>query len=176
MRFCTVLLLAAALLAPAAARAQEGDAEPQSRALGTALGALAGVAGGGYVTVTVIVAEARAGRYVHDIDDILGWRSAPVLLGAALGAGLGFYSPDRLQGAVVYGAGGLALGALAGLGIGSLIWEPPEGRWAGAAIGAGIGLVIGNAIGVFRPLNLFTEDDDDAPATAGVPVTFRIPL
>lgn len=176
MRLCTRLLLALALLWPARAAAQ--DPEPQSRVLATSIGALAGIVGGGYVSLTVIVAESRVGRYVHDVDDVLGWRSAPVILGTLAGAGLGFYSPERLQGAVVYGAGGLALGALAGLGIGSAIWDPPEGRWAGAAIGAGVGLVIGNAIGVLRPLNLFTreEDEEGGTVTAGIPIMFRIPL
>jgi hypothetical protein len=167
----TLTLLLALALAPATAAAQD----PQSRILATSIGAVAGFAGGGYVTLTVIVAESRAGRYVHDVDDLFGWRAAPVLLGAAAGAGLGFFSPERLQGAVVYGAGGLALGALIGLGIGSAVWDPPEGRWAGAAIGAGIGLVIGNAIGVLRPLNLFTEGEDGA-RSSGVPIMIRIPL
>lgn len=174
MRLCTGLLLALGLIVPSPAAAQEP--EPQSRVLSTGLGAVAGLAGGGYVTLTVIVAESRRGNYVHDIDDVLGWRSAPVLIGTLAGAGLGFYSPERLQGAVVYGAGGLALGALVGLGVGSAIWDPPEGRWAGAAIGAGVGLVLGNAIGVLRPLNLFTEGGDDGAQAAGIPVMIRIPL
>jgi hypothetical protein len=172
MRLCTALLIALALLAPAPLEAQD----PQSRALATTLGAVSGFAAGGYLTLTVIVAESRAGRYVHDVDDVLGWRSAPVLIGALAGAGLGFYSPERLQGAAVFGAAGLGVGALAGLAIGSAIWDPPEGRWAGAAIGAGIGLVIGNVIGVLNPLNLFTEGDDEERATPGVPVAIRIPL
>ncbi|HEX6135835.1 MAG TPA: hypothetical protein VFZ24_17810 [Longimicrobiales bacterium] len=166
------LLLTLALLAPAQLRAQE----PQSRVLATSLGLLAGAAGGGYLTVSVVVLEARFGRYVEDLDDILGWRSAPFLVGAALGAGLGFYSPERLQGAVVWGAAGLGAGALLGGVVGTSIWNPPEGRWAGAAIGAGIGLVIGNTIGVMNPMNLFTEGEDATAATAGVPITIRIPL
>jgi hypothetical protein len=166
-------LLTLALLTPASLRAQD----PQSRALATSLGGLAGMGAGGYLTVSVVVLEARFGRYIHDVDDVIGWRAAPILLGGLAGAGLGLYSPERLQGAVVYGAGGLALGALAGLAIGSAIWEPPEGRWAGAAIGAGVGLIIGNTIGVFNPVNLFTESDDGTTVEAnGVPIVFRIPL
>lgn len=160
-------------IAPMSLSAQQ----PQSRALATSLGVLAGSAGGGYVTVSVVVLEARLGRYIHDVDDVLGWRSAPFIIGALAGGGLGFYSPERLQGAVVYGAGGLAVGGLAGLLIGQQLWEPPEGRWAGAAIGAGAGLVIGNAIGIFAPLNIFTEPDDARSVeTTGVPIVFRIPL
>lgn len=166
-------LLAPATLAPAAAAAQE----PQSRVLATTIGGLAGIAAGGYLTVSVVVLEARMGRYVHDVDDILGWRAAPLLIGTLAGAGLGLYSPERLQGAVVFGASGLAAGGLIGLAVGSSIWEPPEGRWAGAAIGAGVGLIIGNTIGILNPLNLFTESDDTTPVEAsGVPIVFRIPL
>ena len=172
MRLCTALPLVLALCAPAALEAQD----PQSRALATTLGAAAGFAGGGYLTLTVIVAESRAGRYLHDVDDVLGWRSAPVLIGALAGAGLGFFSPERLQGAAVFGAAGLGVGALAGLAVGSAIWDPPEGRWAGAAIGAGVGLVIGNVIGVLNPLNLFTEGEERTAETPGVPIAIRIPL
>ena len=173
MRVLRAVLLAFVLLAPAGLRAQE----PQSRALATTIGGLAGMGAGAYLTVSVVVLEARFGRYIHDIDDVLGWRAAPILLGGAAGAGLGLYSPERLQGVVVYGAIGLGAGALTGMLLGNTIWEPPEGRWAGAAIGAGLGLIIGNTIGVMNPLNLFTEGEDaTAAASAGVPIVFRIPL
>ncbi|HEX6308392.1 MAG TPA: glycine zipper 2TM domain-containing protein [Longimicrobiales bacterium] len=172
MKAICTLLLTLALLAPAPLRAQD----PQSRVLATSLGLLAGAAGGGYITVSVVVLEARFGRYIEDVDQILGWRSAPFIVGAALGAGLGLRSPERLQGAVVWGAAGLGAGALLGGLLGSQIWDPPEGRWAGAAIGAGVGLIIGNTIGVMNPMNLFTEGEDGAARAAGVPVTIRIPL
>ena len=55
--------------------------EPQSRALATTIGGLAGMGAGAYLTVSVVVLEARFGRYVHDIDDVLGWRAAPILVG-----------------------------------------------------------------------------------------------
>ncbi|HEX2167602.1 MAG TPA: glycine zipper 2TM domain-containing protein [Longimicrobiales bacterium] len=173
MRRIRTLLLVLALLVPASLPAQD----PQSRALATSLGGLAGMAAGGYLTVSVVVLEARFGRYIHDVDDVLGWRAAPLLIGSVAGAGLGLYSPERLQGAVIYGAAGLGLGALAGLALGSQIWEPPEGRWAGAAIGAGFGLIIGNTIGIFNPVNIFTDPDGGTPVeTTGVPIVFRIPL
>jgi hypothetical protein len=172
MRTLRILLLAFALAAPTALHAQQ----PQSRALATTIGGVAGLAAGGYLSVSVVVLEARVGRYIHDIDDVLGWRTVPILAGGLAGAGLGLYSPERLQGAVVYGAAGLAVGGLAGMALGSAIWEPPEGRWAGAAIGAGVGLVIGNTIGILNPLNLFTESDAEGTAAAGVPIVFRVRL
>lgn len=167
------LVLTLALIAPASLYGQE----PQSRVLATSIGAIAGMGAGSYLTVSVVVLEARFGRYIHDVDDVLGWRAAPILIGGLAGAGLGLYSPERLQGAVVYGSAGLALGALTGLALGNRLWDPPEGRWAGAAIGAGVGLIVGNAVGILNPLNIFTESEDGtAVETTGVPIVFRIPL
>lgn len=173
MRASRRFILTLALLVPASASAQQ----PQSRALATSIGGLAGMGAGAYLTVSVVVLEARFGRYVHDVEDILGWRAAPILIGGLAGAGLGLYSPERLQGAVVYGAAGLGLGGLAGAAVGNSIWDPPEGRWAAMAIGAGLGLVVGNTIGVLNPLNLFTESEDATEVdAAGIPIILRIRL
>ncbi|MBR9991335.1 MAG: hypothetical protein KFH98_16345 [Gemmatimonadetes bacterium] len=173
MRMLRRLILMIALLAPASTAAQD----PQSRVLATSLGGVAGMGAGAYLTVSVVVLEARFGRYIHDVEDVLGWRAAPILIGSLAGAGLGLYSPERLQGAVVYGAAGLGLGALTGMALGNSIWDPPEGRWAGAAIGAGLGLIVGNTIGILSPLNLFTEGENGTTAgTPGVPIVFRIRL
>jgi hypothetical protein len=169
-----ILMVAAGLSLTAGVPAARGQAL-ESRLVATPLGAVAGVAGGGYIALSIIVAEARMGRYVHDLDDILGWRSAPVVIGAATGAGLGFFSPERLEAAAVYGAAGVGLGALVGLAIGSAVWSPPEGRWAGAAIGAGVGLIVGNTIGVLKPYRSY--DDDDPPGSnggAGLPIMLRV--
>jgi hypothetical protein len=149
--------------------------DARSRLLATAGGAVAGVAGGGYIALSVIVAEARAGRYVHDMKDILGWRSMPVIGGALIGGGLGFYSPERLQGAIIYGAAGWVVGGVAGMGIGSALWRGAEGNWAGAAMGAGVGLVIGNVIGILMPPK-FVLGDVEEGESAGVPIMIRIPV
>jgi hypothetical protein len=167
------MILTLALLAPAALPAQE----PQSRILATSIGGLAGMGAGAYLTVSVVVLEARFGRYIHDVDDVLGWRAAPIFIGGLAGGGLGLLSPERLQGAVLYGAAGLGVGALVGIALGNRIWEPPEGRWAGAAIGAGVGLIVGNTIGILNPVNIFTESEDGTSIdTTGVPIVFRIRL
>ena len=168
--WCSLIVL---LALPAAGRAQN----TQSRLLATAGGTVAGVAGGGYVALAVIVAEARAGRYLHDLTDVLGWRSLPVVAGAAAGGGLGFYSPERLEGAIVYGFAGWVAGGLAGMGIGSALWRGAEGNWAGAAIGAGVGLVIGNLIGVLYPPHLLVNEEGDVRGGgAGYPIMLSIPI
>ncbi|HUF49731.1 MAG TPA: hypothetical protein VMN60_02795 [Longimicrobiales bacterium] len=173
-RFTTARYLLILLVAAAGARTADAQ-DTRSRLLATAGGTVAGVAGGGYIALTVIVAEARAGRYLHDMKDVLGWRSLPVIGGAAVGGGLGFYSPERLQGAVVYGAAGWVVGGLAGMGIGSALWPGATGNWAGAAIGAGVGLAIGNIIGILYPPDFVLGDKEEGGA--GIPLMIiRIPL
>lgn len=140
------------------------------------LGGLAGVAAGSVIGISLIVAESRYGRYVHDADDVTGWRSLPVTIGIATGTLLGIYSPHRLETSFYYGVAGMTVGAAAGLGLGSLIWEPPEGRWAGAAIGAGVGLTIGGVAGMLFPLG--GEDGlgtgGAGQGAGGVPVVVRV--
>lgn len=164
---CGALLL---LLAAAPATGQKVE----ERILPVMIGGTAGVIGGGYVALSAIVLEARMGNYLHDFDELFGWRSIPVLAGGALGAGLGVYSPERLKQAIIYGYGGMAAGGLLGLGVGLLIWPQPEGRWAGAAIGAGFGLVVGYLTGA---ITASAEDDlGRASVQEGIPVVIRIPL
>lgn len=165
------LVLLVTLLAAAASplRAQsEGR-----RILPAVAGGVAGVAGGGYVALSVVVAQARAGNYLHDFQELFGWRSVPVIAGGALGAGLGFYSPHRLEQAIIWGFGGMAIGGAVGFGIGQLVWRPPEGKWAGAAIGAGAGLVVGYLTGA---LTARSGDELGSSEAAVVPVTIRLPL
>jgi hypothetical protein len=148
---CRKILLCCVLAATGSTGSLSAQ-QPESRLLPAAVGGVTGVAAGGYIAISLIVAEARMGRYIHDSSDILGWRSLPVVSGAIIGTTLGALSPRRLESAILFGAFGLGAGTALGLGIGSLVWDPPEGRWAGAAIGAGVGLVAGNIFGMLTPL------------------------
>lgn len=139
--------------------------------LAGAAGGVAGMAAGGYLALSLTVAEARAGRYLTSMDEFLGWRSAPVLIGGATGAGVGLFDPDRLGRSALYGSIGTAAGLGAGLVIGPLIWPGREGRWAGAAIGAGIGMVIGSNYGMFFAKGS-KDDNDDSKQQSSIPVTF----
>ncbi len=140
------------------------------------LGGVAGAGSGGYIAISVIVAESRAGKFVDSIDDVLGWRSAPVLIGGVTGVVVGATAPDRLLRTVVYGS----VGTLAGTGIGAvagkLMWDGPEAKWAGGAIGAGIGMAIGSSLGLFLPMK--NNDEDGTPDAAAnavrIPVSFTI--
>jgi len=165
-RLVLLLVLIAATSTPL--RAQDAG----GRVLPAVIGGVAGVAGGGYVALSLVVAQARAGTYIHDFKDMFGWRSAPVIAGGLLGTGLGIYSPDRLRRAIIWGYGGVVVGGAVGLGVGLLVWPPPEGKWAGAAIGAGAGLVIAYIAGALTA----PASGDLGKSDAVVPVMIRLPV
>jgi hypothetical protein len=151
------------------------EASAQKNIPAALAGGFVGAASGGYIAISVIVAESRAGKYMHSYADALGWRSAPVLIGGTTGIVLGATSPERLWRTVVYGRAGTAAGTGVGVVLGKLIWDGPEAKWAGGAIGAGIGMAIGSSLGVFLPLN--KDDGTPAEATANavrLPISFTI--
>ena len=149
---------------------QPSKASSQS-VLGGAAGGVAGVAAGGYLSLSIAVAEARAGRYLTGMDEFLGWRSAPVIIGGATGAAVGFFDPDRLERTAIYGSAGTLGGIGLGLLVGPAIWPEPEGKWAGAAIGAGVGLVIGSNYGLFFAKGKSGKPDAESK-TLSVPIVF----
>jgi len=65
-----VLMLAVAAATASPLRAQNAE----DRVLPALAGGVAGVAGGGYVALSVVVAQARAGKYLHDFQELFGWR------------------------------------------------------------------------------------------------------
>jgi hypothetical protein len=138
------LVLAALATAAPPARAQE-------QFISGAIGAAAGLTSGGYVTLAVVVARAQYGHYLHDVDDLIGWESVPVLAGIGVGAAVGVWDADRMMTGWAYGATGALTGGTVGYLIGPMLWKRPEGKWAGAAIGAGVGMAAGYFLGVFNP-------------------------
>ncbi len=115
------------------------------------VGAGAGTAAGGYLTLSYIVARAQTGHYLHDAHDLFGWTSAPVLIGAATGATLGALSPARLWTSVIFGTGGALIGIPIGMFVGARVSDRAEAKWAGGAIGAGAAMTVGFLFGVFSP-------------------------
>lgn len=141
--------------------------------LAGAAGGAAGVAAGGYLSLTVAVAEARAGRYLTSMEEFLGWRSAPVLIGGATGAALGLFDPARLQRTVIYGGAGMAAGLAAGLMLGPIFWDGPEARWAGGAIGVGAGMVVGTNYGLFFSKAKKEDSDESDGVVLPIILTWR---
>jgi hypothetical protein len=157
-------ILAVALgasLLPAPARAQGWVA-------GMIGGAL-GMGAGGYVSLGIVTLEARRGGYIYGIDDVLGWRSIPVLAGTATGVTLGLWNQERLRHTVYGTIGGGALGTAVGALVGRHLWPPPEGKWAGAVVGGAAGILVGAAVGAAWPV-------DDGGDPAPIAVSVQIPL
>jgi hypothetical protein len=174
MRRLKTGLLTVLLLCMCAAVPQRGLAQ-EKNIPAAILGGVAGAGSGGYIAISVIVAESRMGKYMHSWKDALGWRSSPVLIGGVTGAVVGATSPDRLLRTVGYGSIGTLAGTGIGVVVGKMVWEGPEAKWAGGAIGAGIGMAIGSSLGLFLPMG---KDDEtspgDQPAAARIPVSFTI--
>ena len=150
-----------ASLLPAPAQAQGWPA--------AVIGGALGMGAGGYVSLGIVALEARRGEYIYGIDDFLGWRSVPVLAGAATGVTLGLWDRERLRHTVYGTIGGGLLGTAVGAVVGREIWPPPEGKWAGAVVGGAAGILVGAAVGAFWPL-------DDGGDSAPIAVSIQIPL
>ena len=131
-------------------------AHAQERLLSGAIGAAAGLTSGGYVTLAIVVARAQYGHYLHDVEDLIGWQSVPVLIGIGVGTAVGVWDADRMMTGWVYGASGALTGGTIGYLMGPVMWKRPEGKWAGAAIGAGVGMAAGYFLGVVIPRNDLT--------------------
>lgn len=149
--FRAALALAAALAVPAP--------RAQAQALEAATGAALGAAGGLYVSMAVVTANARAGNYVFSPDEVR-WQLLPVPIGAAAAGLLGYRSPDRFWRATVWGFGGFAAGSLVGALAGKAIWGDSEGSWSGAVIGGAAGVLAGAVVGTLT----WDGDDVDGPA------------
>ena len=144
-RWVAALGMAMAVSLPTAAPAQEEIVEEVGgSALSAALGAGAGLVGGAYANVAVVVLKARTGHYQHSFVEAFGWESIPIAAGAGTGFAIGFWDEEHLW----PGIGGGALGFGAGLGAGDLWgrlrWDDSESRWAHAAIGAAVGMAVGS--------------------------------
>jgi uncharacterized membrane protein YccC len=111
---------------------------------------------------------------LHDVADVIGWHTLPVILGAVTGTAVGVWDADRMVTGFAYGAAGTVAGSAVGFLVGPMIWKRPEGKWAGAAIGAGAGMAAGYFLGVFNPR------DDVAPgflrkSVVPISVTITVP-
>jgi hypothetical protein len=161
-RFGAAPLLALVMIVVPAGRAS-------AQVLPAAAGAVGGLVAGVIVTTATVVLEARMGRYVYGLDELISVRPEvlPILIGPVAGAVLGARSPLALgragTGALLGIAGGIALGT----GAGALIWSTSEGRWAGAIIGGAAGMLTGAVLYA----SLGNGDDGESP---GVTAAFSI--
>lgn len=140
-----------------------------------AVGAGVGVAGGGVITLAVIVARARFQNvYIESADDLIHWQSLPMILTPAVGAVFGYVGRDALVGSIIGSTSGMVAGALIGAGVGWLASETPESPWAGGVIGAGVGMTLGGlALGI---RGWVQEDNEDNGPSEGVRIGVRFRL
>ncbi|MFQ5538662.1 MAG: hypothetical protein ACE5GJ_14590 [Gemmatimonadota bacterium] len=134
---CLALILGTGLASPRPAAAQTGDA---------VLGGFLGAGGGAFVTAGLIAGDALRGRYILNPGD-LGWRMAPVPLGAAVGAFMGARNGRRLHSSLAWGTGGWVLGMAGGALAGALLEGSEEAVWTGVLVGGAVGLVAGSVAG-----------------------------
>jgi hypothetical protein len=163
----TACLLTAALLGPVR--------PAQAQFLSGAIGGVAGIGAGGYITIAFVVARAQYGHYLHDMGDLMGWHSLPVILGVATGTAVGVWDADRMVTGFAYGAAGTVVGTAVGYLVGPLLWKRPEGKWAGAAIGAGAGMAAGYFLGVFMPRKDFAPGFLRKTSAVPISVTISVP-
>lgn len=138
----TILSLAAVLLllptAPTRAPAQAGR---------VAIGGALGVAGGAAVTLAAVVARVRLHEeYVASADDLIHWQSVPMIAAPAAGMLFGLAGEDALRGSIIGSSAGLVIGASVGAGLGWAFSDSPEDPWAGGIVGAGVGLAAGGLV------------------------------
>lgn len=163
-KYSVILVIASGLLA--------GRSRPAEAQLWTAaMGGLAGSLSGGYITLSIVVARAQMGHYLHEPHDILDWKGFPVLIGGSTGAALGMWAPDRLGTGFVYGSAGTLAGGTVGFLIGAAVSNRSEGKWAGGAIGAGLGMAIGSTWGVLAPNSHL---DPTGKRRTAVPISYQI--
>ena len=118
------------------------------RVTGAAFGLITGTAIGFYLTVTILVAQARAGYYVYSLDDLAQpkWQILPTILGVAAGTLLGWKGLHVLVSTLGLMIGAAVLTIPLGWVAGGLIWIGDSGPWAGAVLASGIGLLAGAVV------------------------------
>ena len=151
----TVVLLALLPGTTKGAAAQAGQA---------AIGGAVGVAGGAVITLSIIVARARfQAEYLEGADDLIHWQSVPMLLTPAVGVMFGLSGSRPLTQSVIGSTSGMLLGTALGAGIGWVVSESPEAPWAGGVIGAGAGMTVGGLLLGIRAMLRDKDDGEPSP-------------
>jgi hypothetical protein len=120
----------------------------RAQVLPAAAGATGGFLAGTFVTMGIVVVEARMGHYMYGLDDLVGLRPEiiPILVLPVAGAWIGAKSPETLRRAGLGALIGVASGAAIGTGVGALVGSSPEENWSGGIIGGAVGLLAGSVI------------------------------
>lgn len=170
MRRCLqAWLVLLALGVPRGVHAQEVDVPA------VLAGAAGGAVSGAIVTLGWVVERANIEqKYLHEVEDLVGFIGTPLIVFPAAGATLGLLDRDLLL-TVGTGAGiGTVSGAALGMGLGHVFAGGQTGRWAGALMGAAAGLIAGAVIaGVDGASELGADPAGASSARVPLAVTFR---
>ena len=120
-------------------------------ALITGFATLGGAIVGFMVTLALVVIEARFGRYIFALEDLMAFRLdlLPIPLGAWAGFRLHHRRSHTVGWATIIGLLALIVGAVIGTVLGTIAWRDSAGPWAGAVIGGAFGLV-GGCVGSLK--------------------------
>jgi hypothetical protein len=124
------------------------------------------------LTTGTVVLEARLGRYIFSLDELIAIRpeTLPVLVMPVVGAVAGARSSATLRRAAVGGVLGLAGGVALGSIVGSQIWPTPEGPWAGGIIGGAAGMLAGAIL-----YTTFGSSDSSSDGGQALTLSLRLP-
>lgn len=129
--------------------------------MAVAAGAITGLAGGVVVTVGWVVEQATfEDKYLDGVDDLISFTGAPILIGPTIGASLAVIDTDAMWRVTGGGAAGMLVGTALGIGVGHLIRGGNRARWAGGAMGAALGLVAGAATMLIVERDTLLKTDD----------------
>lgn len=148
-----------------------------AQAVPAGYGLLAGAAGGVLVTTGVFVAKARGGSFLYSLDDALAprWELIPAVAMPIGGFAMGLDDGQRLARSIAWGGAGFAAGALVGYGIGDLLGDTSQARWAGAVIGSAAGVLGGSILGAASYENEARTGSPESSARAPT-LMIRVPL
>lgn len=167
-----MILNAAAVLLLGPLTAAPAPAQQVGRA---AIGGVVGIAGGAATTLATVVARARLQEeYVESADDLIHWQSVPMIAAPAAGMLFGLAGEDALKGSLVGSSAGLVIGATVGAGLGWLLSDSPEDPWAAGIVGAGVGLAAGGLIGGLRAWSRDEHADLEFPSALRFAITVPV--
>jgi hypothetical protein len=144
----------------------------------TVLATLGGAVMGFIVTLALVVLQARFGKYIFAMEDLMAlrWDLLPIPLGAVAGFRLARHHHHAVPWATICGVGGMLVGVVAGALLGPVIWGDGAGHWAGGVIFGATGLVAGTLLSRLRklaPRNAFIAAGSSLIAFLGV-VAFAV--
>ena len=112
----------------------------------TVLATIGGAVMGFIVTLALVVAEARFGKFIFAMEDLAAfrWDLLPIPIGAVAAFRLARRRHHAVPWATVCGVVAMLTGIVVGALVGPVLWGDGAGHWAGAVLAGALGLVAGS--------------------------------